>query len=265
MRRLSFYIFALLFLPGLNTFGQVSIKSDNTPPHPSAMLDVQATDRGMLVPRMSQAQRIAIDSPAPGLLVYQMNGAGGFYYYDGNGWTRIGEHSGHYVGEFFGGGCVFYCTEDGNHGLICSAIDISTSQAWTDVTNIEIGDSAQSVWNGPGNSLAIVNQTQHTSSAAQLCLNYVNANYGTGTFDDWYLPSTGEARHLTNNIYQVQKALETDGNPTTIPISSGTYWTSTETSDTTAWGCGIRFDGPYSLWGNLLKSEPLFVRAVRAF
>jgi hypothetical protein len=266
MKQLSFYLIALLFIPGHHVFGQVSIKPDNTTPHPSAMLDVQATDRGMLIPRMTQVQRIAIGTPAPGLMVYQTNGMPGFYYFDGTGWIRVGEHSGHYIGESFGGGVVYYLDETGMHGLIVSNEDLSAAQPWSNVTNVLIGPTAQSPWNGPGNSLAIVNQAQHTTSAAQLCLNYVNADYGTGIFTDWYLPSTGEARHLSNNIYQVQKALETDGNPITNPISGGFYWTSVEESDTTAWGCGIISGGlPGYSWNHDVKSESMFVRAVRAF
>lgn len=42
----------------------------NTTPDPSAMLDVSSTDKGMLVPRMTTAQRLAIPSPAESLLVF---------------------------------------------------------------------------------------------------------------------------------------------------------------------------------------------------
>ena len=93
--KISIILGTLLFIPGLHSFGQVSIAPANNPPHPSSMLDVQATDKGMLIPRLTQAQRIAIADPANGLMVYQTNGMPGFYYFDGNGWTRVGEHSGH--------------------------------------------------------------------------------------------------------------------------------------------------------------------------
>jgi hypothetical protein len=189
----------------------------------------------------------------------------GFYYFDGSDWTRFGEHSGHYIGESFGGGIIFYLTEDGKHGLIVSMVDLSAAQAWSNLVNLEIGPDAQSPWNGFGNSTAIVNQPGHTTSAAQLCLNYVNTDYGTGTFPDWYLLSTGEARHLMNNTYQLQKAFETDGNPLTDPLSIGTYWTSTEESDINAWGCSITDSSGNEWLTATFKGEPLFVRAVRAF
>lgn len=56
----------------------------------SAILDVVSTSKGMLVPRMTNAQRNAISSPALGLLIYQTNSTPGFYYYDGSAWQAIG-------------------------------------------------------------------------------------------------------------------------------------------------------------------------------
>ena len=40
----------------------------NTPtPDPSAVLDVYATDKGMLIPRLTTTQRMAIAAPAAGV------------------------------------------------------------------------------------------------------------------------------------------------------------------------------------------------------
>ncbi|MEO8149675.1 MAG: hypothetical protein ABI723_18700 [Bacteroidia bacterium] len=55
-------------------------------PVTSAMLDVFSTSKGFLVPRMLQAQKTAVVTPATGLLIYQTDGAAGFYYYDGAAW-----------------------------------------------------------------------------------------------------------------------------------------------------------------------------------
>ena len=49
----------------------------------SAILDVSSTAQGMLVPRMTAAQRTAINNPATGLLVYQTDGAAGFFFNSG--------------------------------------------------------------------------------------------------------------------------------------------------------------------------------------
>lgn len=121
----------------------------------------------------------------------------------------------HYVGELFGGGVVFWTDHTGQHGLICSAITLSNNQVWSNVDNTLIGPSAQSGWDGLSNSNAIVAQPGHTSSAAKLCLDYTNADYGTGSFSDWYLPSFEELWKLSNVVYDVNKALLFDGNPAT--------------------------------------------------
>jgi hypothetical protein len=59
-------------------FTTILIKSQNvgispppgTPPDPSAGLDINFTDRGLLIPRMTTAQRNSIASPADALMIY---------------------------------------------------------------------------------------------------------------------------------------------------------------------------------------------------
>ena len=64
-----------------------SINTDGTPPDASAVLDVQSTTQGMLVPRMTTTQRTAITSPADGLLVFDTD-SGGFFFFQG-GWQSL--------------------------------------------------------------------------------------------------------------------------------------------------------------------------------
>ena len=72
-------IFILTLLSAaLSAVGQNVGIGTNTP-NASAMLDLTATNRGLLIPRMTQAQRLAISLPAQGLLVYQTDGTTGFY------------------------------------------------------------------------------------------------------------------------------------------------------------------------------------------
>lgn len=58
---------------------QVSINTTGATPDASAMLDVSSTQKGLLPPRMTQAQRTAIAAPATGLIVYQTDGTAGLY------------------------------------------------------------------------------------------------------------------------------------------------------------------------------------------
>ncbi|MBK6346535.1 MAG: tail fiber domain-containing protein [Bacteroidales bacterium] len=62
---------------------QVAINTDGSTPDNSAMLDVKSTSQGLLIPRMTLAQRNAIASPANGLMIYQTDNTPGFYYNSG--------------------------------------------------------------------------------------------------------------------------------------------------------------------------------------
>ncbi|MBK9151786.1 MAG: hypothetical protein IPM26_12675 [Saprospiraceae bacterium] len=66
-----------------------SVGIGTTTPHASSMLDVTSTTKGLLIPRMTSAQRTAIATPATGLLVYQTDGTTGFYYFDGTSWVNL--------------------------------------------------------------------------------------------------------------------------------------------------------------------------------
>jgi microcystin-dependent protein len=91
-------ILVLLSVFTVNTLfsqtGGMSINTDGSEPHSSAILDVKASDQGVLIPRMTSDQRSLIASPAAGLLVYQTNGTPGFYYFDGTVWVYLNPSSG---------------------------------------------------------------------------------------------------------------------------------------------------------------------------
>jgi uncharacterized protein (TIGR02145 family) len=64
--------------------------------------------QGLLPPRMTAGQRMAIAAPAPGLLVYQTEPPSGYYYFTGTNWIGI-EGSG--AGAISTSSCIDY---DGN-------------------------------------------------------------------------------------------------------------------------------------------------------
>jgi hypothetical protein len=65
----------------------VTINNDNSTAHPSAVLDIKNDSLGVLIPRIAKANRP--NSPAKGLLVYQIDDSPGFYYYDGSVWKSL--------------------------------------------------------------------------------------------------------------------------------------------------------------------------------
>jgi len=58
-------------------------------PNASAVLEVASTTKGFLFPRMTEAQRDAISSPATGLMVYQTNNDEGVYIKKSFGWVQV--------------------------------------------------------------------------------------------------------------------------------------------------------------------------------
>ncbi len=57
-------------------------------PDSSALLDISSTEKGLLIPRMSSADRQNIVDPAKGLMVYDTSNQA-FYYFMGNGWLEL--------------------------------------------------------------------------------------------------------------------------------------------------------------------------------
>lgn len=63
---------SLLLLLTAPTRAQIGMGAGTTP-HPSAALDVQATDKAFYPPRLTTAQRKAIVNPQPGAFVYDLS------------------------------------------------------------------------------------------------------------------------------------------------------------------------------------------------
>ena len=80
-------IFANIFAQGMG------VNTSGAEADASAILDVSSTTQGLLIPRMTNTQRLAISSPATGLIIFQTDGSVGIYYYDGTFWTYISAQS----------------------------------------------------------------------------------------------------------------------------------------------------------------------------
>lgn len=79
MKLILFFSFLFLAVSGI---GQ-NIGINITNPDNSAALEIQSNNTGLLIPRMTEAERLAIISPAHSLLVYQTDGQYGYYYNNG--------------------------------------------------------------------------------------------------------------------------------------------------------------------------------------
>ena len=112
-----FYLFIFLSFCS-QVFSQTVVVTDDatyTTGNASSVLDVKSVLKGFLAPRMTQAQRTAIASPADGLLVYETDGTKGFYYYNattaawvlltastGTGWSLAGNGGTNSSANFLG-------------------------------------------------------------------------------------------------------------------------------------------------------------------
>jgi hypothetical protein len=89
MKSIYFFLVATFFTAGvkaqsvaINTYGSVA--------NESALLDLKSTTKGFLPPRMTQAQRNAISTPAAGLIVYCTDcGSGEPQFYTGASWVNM--------------------------------------------------------------------------------------------------------------------------------------------------------------------------------
>lgn len=69
--------------------GHVFGNSPAFTPDASAIVDIKSTEKGLLVPRMTEVERDAIAAPATSLLIFQTDGVPGFYWYDGANWVPL--------------------------------------------------------------------------------------------------------------------------------------------------------------------------------
>ena len=89
MRQLLFMAVTAATLFGYNSASAqgMAINTSGAAAATSAMLDVSSTTQGVLVPRLTTTQRTGIASPAQGLLVFDTN-TGGFWFYN-SGWVSL--------------------------------------------------------------------------------------------------------------------------------------------------------------------------------
>ncbi len=111
----------------------VAINATGAAADTSAILDLVSTSKGLLVPRMTAAQRAAIALPATGLVVYQTDGTAGLYYNAGSSvspsWQQVGANAGAAqwavsgANLYYSAGKVAIGTTPGTYGL--SVMDAS--------------------------------------------------------------------------------------------------------------------------------------------
>lgn len=130
-------------------------------------------------------------------------------------------YAGHYVGENYGGGIVFWVDETGEHGLIASTEDLGSFK-WE--TNSPYYPFRDGIGAGMFNAQFAIIEWVFTGWEHEIVQNALSicAFYNGGGYGDWYLPS----KYELNLLYSQKEAL---GMENTIPDPFGlhVYWSST--------------------------------------
>jgi len=151
---------------------------------------------------------------------------------------------GHYIGEHYGGGVIFWINGKGQHGLIADIVDLGQA-TWYNGTFTITGATGTVIGTGAANTRKIIlSQGTSGSYAALGCARYKGSGY-----NDWFLPSKDELTELYK-----QKAVVGG-------FANGYYWSSSEYSYSTAWEQNFD-DGNQHDDSKYLND---YVRAVRAF
>jgi hypothetical protein len=150
---------------------------------------------------------------------------------------------GHYIGESYGGGIVFYVIDNGKHGLIAATADLSSAMQWYNGFFSITNAARDGVFAGLYNTERIIANQATGNYASQVCANYQGGGYG-----DWYLPSKYEL-----NLLYLQQSV--------VGGFAGFYWSSDEFDDFDAWIQSFGGGGQTYI----SKQNPYGVRAIRAF
>jgi len=116
----------------------------------------------------------------------------------------------HSIGEYFGGGIIYFLDSSKEHGLIASLDDLGTA-TWgcSDTTFHDVLDA----FDGAKNTQMILSLCDEEGIAARLCTNYVVVDENI-IFDDWFLPATKQ-------LFSLYEKREIVGY-----VTGGIYWTS---------------------------------------
>lgn len=165
------------------------------------------------------------------------------------------------IGDYFGGGVVFYVDPTGQHGLIASLSDQGFIQ-WNNGVYKITGATGDGVGAGATNTSIIVaaqsNDTPGGNFAAKIAADFsvqedgftaCTGSVGEVCYGDWYLPS----KYELNLLYQL--------NYTVAGFADNSYWSSTEYNLEAAWGVVF----PTGVLDGFVKEQERKVRAIRAF
>lgn len=151
----------------------------------------------------------------------------------------------HYIGEYYGGGVVFYVDEEGKHGLITTTIDKSTRKQQKSETFILTNPVRDGITTGKFNTERINVMKGEGANDAQEIDNQRNA-----ILSEWYLPTRYDLIKMYNNRAVLGGYTE---------FARG--WKSTEVSSINQWFESFVTGGEFSNG----KDDAVYIRVIREF
>ncbi len=170
------------------------------PPIQAVFLDISSTNKGLLIPRMTRAERDLISSPATGLLIYQTNLGPGFYYYNGAIWQPIypgGDNLGNHLANQNIKLNGYYLSKDGdNEGIFVNdngnvGIKTNTPNHDLQIHNPSSSDATLQFTHASTSGLGFLIQN---NNAGVSIINYENLPlyFGTNGSNRMVISSSGE-------------------------------------------------------------------------
>ncbi|MFZ4704440.1 MAG: tail fiber domain-containing protein [Bacteroidales bacterium] len=258
MKKLLFTILTFTLL-GFSIDAQVAVNIDGSLPDNSAMLDVKSTEKGLLFPRMTLAQRNAIASPAAGLTVFQTDNTPGFYYNSGTSaspaWTMLG------------GGTGWGLT--GNGGTNPSTNFIGTTDAQPLLFKVNNQKAGYIDYASPYNSCfgyqtlwQITTGICNTATGNNALFANTSGSWNAANgFQALYLNTTGD-----NNTASGWNALRenTEGSYNTANGEAALYWNTTGTRNS-ATGANALFQNTTGSWNSACGESALSNNTIGTF
>jgi hypothetical protein len=249
-------------LPSAGPMGVGTARPDTT----SALLAVQSDTKGMLIPRMTLAQRNGIAAPADGLLVFQNNSDPGFYFRNAAAWQQISNLNVAPIqlGTLLEGGYVFFVDETGQHGLVAAPADVTVSPSmgpgstwyWASSNSSSANEaSGTAIGTGYDNTRTMMDQSTDKEDlrAAYVCHELVLDGYS-----DWFLPSKDELNLMYQNL-----RLQGIGGFVSSMNDSSDYWSSSSVFNDSDDAWFINFGS--GAQNQKVKTSNCRVRPIRAF
>lgn len=222
MKNLNTLVLILALLGSTFLTAQDNVGIGTTTPEPTAALDVQSNDKGVLVPRLTTAQRTDIASPAEGLMVYDTDEECFFYFKASTNWeslcasgTGSGTSGPHntlnqaYNEGGAGAGRVITANNGSveiNHTSIAvdnKALMVNTNQTQSfgiDATNTGTGVSVRARNTNAANTFSALQAETNSSDANTSAIIGSNSGAGYGVSGQIPATATGGSAVLGNNL-----------------------------------------------------------------